>query len=41
MGLQMGLNKWASAGVKYFRTDEVEGSQNRVDTFQADLNLKY
>ena len=41
MGLQMGLNKWASVGVKYFRTDELEGTQNKADTFQADLQLKY
>ena len=41
MGLQMGLNKWASIGVKYFRTDAIEGTHNPVDTFQADLQLKY
>ncbi len=41
MGLQLGLNKWATAGVKYFRTDEIEGAQNKNDTFQADLVLKY
>ena len=41
MGARMGLNKWASVGVKYFRTDEIEGTQNRFDTFQADLQLKY
>ena len=41
LGAQMGLNKWASIGVKYFRTDEIEGTQNRFDTFQADLQLKY
>jgi hypothetical protein len=41
LGLQMGLNKWASVGLKYFRTDEIEGTQNRFDTFQADLQLKY
>lgn len=41
LGAQMGLNKWASLGVKYLRTDEIEGAQNKVDTFQADLQLKY
>jgi len=41
LGAQMGLNKWASVGVKYFRTDEIEGTQNKVDTFQADVLLKY
>ncbi len=41
MGFQLGLNKWASAGLKYFRTDEIEGSQNRNDTLYADLQLKY
>ena len=40
-GVQMGLNKYASVGLKYFRTDEIEGTQNRFDTFQADLQLKY
>ena len=40
-GLQMGLNKYASLGLKYFRTDEIEGTQNRFDTFQADVQLKY
>ncbi len=41
LGVSMGLNKWASVGLKYLRTDEIEGSQNRFDTFQADLQLKY
>lgn len=41
MGLQVGLNKWASLALTYIRTDEVEGSQNKVDTFQADANLKF
>jgi hypothetical protein len=41
MGIQLGLNKYASMGLKYFRTDEVEGSQNKVDTFQADLQMKF
>lgn len=41
LGASMGLNKWASIGLKYFRTDEIEGTQNRFDTFQADLQLKY
>ena len=41
LGVQMGLNKWASVGLKYYRTDEIIGSQNRNDTLQADLNLKY
>ena len=41
MGAQMGLNKWASVGVKYFRTDAVEGTHNPVDTFQADLQTKF
>lgn len=40
-GGQMGLNKYASVGLKYFRTDEVEGSQAHNDTFQADLQLKF
>ena len=41
LGLQMGLNKYASMGLKYFRTDEVEGSQNKVDTLQVDLQMKF
>ncbi|MBI3322466.1 MAG: putative porin [Candidatus Omnitrophica bacterium] len=41
MGAAMGLNKWASVQLKYLRTDEIEGTQNRVDTLQADLQLKY
>lgn len=41
LGVQMGLNKWASIGIKYFRTDEIEGAQNRFDTFQADLQTKF
>ena len=41
MGVQMGLNKYASAGRRYLRTDEVEGSENKVDSLQADLQLKY
>ncbi len=41
LGIQMGLNPYASVGLKYFRTDEIEGSQNRFDTFQADLQLKF
>ncbi len=41
MGVQMGLNKWASLALTYIRTDEVEGAQNKVDTFQADANLKF
>jgi hypothetical protein len=40
-GLQVGLNKYMKAGLKYFRTDEVEGSQNKVNTFQADLETKF
>lgn len=41
MGVQMGLNKWASLGLTYTRADELEGTQNRVDTLQADANLKF
>ena len=41
MGVQVGLNKWASLALTYTRTDEVEGTQNKVDTFQADANLKF
>lgn len=41
MGVEVGLNKHVSAAVTYARTDEVEGSQNRVDTFQIDANIKY
>lgn len=41
VGVQAGLNKYASVGLKYFRTDEVEGAQAHNDTFQADLQLKY
>ena len=41
MGAQMGLNKYASIGLKYFRTDAIEGTHNPVDTIQADLQLKY
>ncbi|MDO8729867.1 MAG: putative porin [Candidatus Omnitrophota bacterium] len=37
----MGLNEWASVGLKYFRTDEIEGSQAHHDTFQADLQMKF
>lgn len=40
-GVEMGLNKWASAKVKYFRTDEINGTQNRNDTLQADLQMKF
>jgi len=41
MGVQVGLNKWASLALTYTRTDEVEGTQNKVDTFQADANLRF
>ena len=41
MGIQMGLNKYASVGLKYLRTDEIEGTQTKVDTFQADLQTKF
>lgn len=37
----MGLSKYASVGLKYFRTDEVEGSQAHNDTLQADMLLKF
>jgi hypothetical protein len=37
----MGLNKHASVGLKYFRTDEIEGSQAHNDTLQADLQMKF
>ena len=40
-GVQMGLNKWASVGLRYLRTDEIEGTQNRVDTLQADTVVKF
>ncbi|MBI3615828.1 MAG: putative porin [Candidatus Omnitrophica bacterium] len=41
IGLQFGLNKWTSLAFKYFRVDEIIGSQNRNNTFQADLNVKF
>lgn len=46
LGVQMGLNRHASLGLKYFRTDEINDSnsqsaQNRVDTLQADLLMKF
>lgn len=41
LGISMGLNKYASVGLKYFRTDEVEGSQAHNDTLQADLQMKF
>ena len=41
MGLTVGLNKHASAGIKYVRTDEISGSQNKVDTLQADVQMKF
>lgn len=41
LGLEVGLNKYVSAAITYIRTDEVEGTQNRVDTLQVDANIKY
>ncbi|MBI4226864.1 MAG: putative porin [Candidatus Omnitrophica bacterium] len=41
MGVTMGLNKAANVGLRYLRTDEVSGSQNRADTLQADLQVKF
>ena len=41
LGAQMGLNKWASVAMKYYRTDEIIGTKNRNDTFQADLQFKF
>lgn len=41
LGIQFGLNKYASLGIKYIRTDEIERTQNRFDTFQADLQMKF
>ncbi|MCM8811430.1 MAG: putative porin [Candidatus Omnitrophica bacterium] len=41
MGARMGLNKYAAVSVKYFRTEEVRGTNAHVDTLQADLQLKY
>lgn len=41
MKVEMGLNKYASAGLKYFRTDEISGSQAHHDTFQADVQVKF
>ena len=40
-GVQMGLNKWASVGLKYFRVDEIIGTQTHNDTLQADLQFKF
>ncbi len=40
-GAQVGLNKWASVGLKYFRTDEIIGSQNHNDTLQADVQTVF
>lgn len=41
MGVSMGINKYTSVGLKYFRTDEIEGSQAHNDTLQADLQMKF
>ncbi len=41
MGVQMGLNKWASVALKYYRADEIIGTQNRNNTVQADMNMKF
>jgi hypothetical protein len=41
LGVRMGLNKYAEAGISYSRTDEVDGAQNRVNTLQVDAILKY
>lgn len=41
MGVQMGLNKYASLGLRYLRTDEIKGSQTKNDTLQADLQTKF
>ncbi len=41
MSLQMGLNKWANVVLKYYRADEIIGTQNRNNTVQADLNVKF
>lgn len=41
LGLQMGLNKWTSLALKYYRVDEIVGTQNRNNTVQADMNVKF
>ncbi len=41
VGLRVGLSKWTEAGITYYRTDEIEGAQNKVDTLQVDASVKY
>jgi len=41
LSLQMGLNKWASLALKYYRADEINGAQNVNNTVQADVNVKF
>jgi len=40
-GIQFGLNKWAWLGVKYYRTDQINGSQNRTNTLFSDIQLQF
>ena len=41
MGLTVGLAKNLTADLTYTRTDEIDGAQAEVDTFQIDANLIY
>ena len=41
LGLRVGLNKYAEAGVSYSRTDEIDGTQNKLNTLQVDASVKY
>ncbi len=40
-GAQMGLNKWASLGLKYYKTVEINGTRNHNDTLFADLQFVF
>ncbi len=40
-GMQFGLNKWAWLGVKYYRTDQINGAQNRNNTLFSDIQLQF
>ena len=40
-GAQIGLNKYMSAGLKYFHTEEINGTQNQIDTLYTDLQTQW
>lgn len=40
-GAQMGLNKYASMGVKYLRADGIDGTPSRNNTLQVDLQTQW